>query len=83
MIGFPSSKIIEMALRESAGFSAVFLKLAALGVIVRLLLMGVRTRFAVLVCVDTLDNPQLLQLLCLVVHTLRGNTAHCYRCQGF
>ena len=49
---------------RGAGFCEVFPKLAALGMIIRLLLTGVRTRCAVLVCVDTLDNPQ-LQLLCL------------------
>ena len=49
---------------SAAGFREVFLKLAALGMIVRLLPMGVRTRcYKARVSVDTLDNPQ-LQLLC-------------------
>ena len=65
---------------SAAGFREVFLKLAALGMVVRSLHMGSRTRFyKASVSVDTLDNPQ-LQLLCLtavaLVQTLRryGNT---------
>ena len=51
---------------SAAGFREVFLKLAALGMVVRLLHMGSRTRFHnASVSVDTLDNPQLQLLLCL------------------
>ena len=49
---------------SAAGFREVFLKLAALGTVVRLLHMRVERVSTMLVCVDTLDNPQ-LQLLCL------------------
>ena len=55
---------------RGAGFLEAFLKLAALGVIVRLLLMGVaRVSTKASVSVDTLDNPQLQLLSCSACDT--------------
>ena len=57
---------------SAAGFREVFLKLAALGMVVRSLHMGSRTRFLkASVSVDTLDNPPASAPPAALVQTLR------------